>query len=265
MVATDVSMDNWFTSLGVADELLLASYNLTLVGTLRKNKAEIPPDMLETRQRQPGTSVFCFDKQKTLVKYLSKTKNKKLVILLSTIHTDRSLNKVTKKPEMIHFYNETKFGVDTFDQMCSNMNCCRKTRRWPMCVFYDLINIAAINSFVIYNSNRNRRAEKSVSRMTFMLNLKDELVIPWLQLLINTLHRPIRQDICNILNIDMVHERPVEVEKKRTICAFCPSRLRRMTTNYCNRRCQIAARIEGFKILSAKLQRAVSLGLNNLM
>jgi hypothetical protein len=113
-----VTMDNWFTSVGVADELLLASYNLTLVGTLRKNKAEIPPDMLETRQRQPGTSVFCFDKQKTLVKYLSKTKNKKLVILLSTIHTDRSLNKVTKKPEMIHFYNETKFGVDTFDQMC---------------------------------------------------------------------------------------------------------------------------------------------------
>jgi hypothetical protein len=31
------------------------------------------------------------------------------------------------------------------------------------------------------------------------------------------------------------------------------------------RRCQIAARIEGFKILSTKLQRAVSLGLNNLM
>jgi hypothetical protein len=31
------------------------------------------------------------------------------------------------------------------------------------------------------------------------------------------------------------------------------------------RRCQIAARIEDFKILSTKLQRAVSLGLNNLM
>jgi transposase len=30
-------------------------------------------------------------------------------------------------------------------------------------------------------------------------------------------------------------------------------------------RCQIAARIEGFKILSTKLQRMVSLGLNNLM
>jgi hypothetical protein len=31
------------------------------------------------------------------------------------------------------------------------------------------------------------------------------------------------------------------------------------------RRCQIAARNEDFKILSTKLQRAVSLGLNNLM
>jgi hypothetical protein len=39
----------------------------------------------------------------------------------------------------------------------------------------------------------------------------------------------------------------------------------RRASNTRYRRCQIAARIEGFKILSTKLQRAVSLGLNNLM
>ncbi|KAJ8928140.1 hypothetical protein NQ314_019320 [Rhamnusium bicolor] len=153
------------------------------------------------------------------------------------MHTDRSINVTTHKPDIIHFYNETKFGVDTFDQMSSNMNCGRKTRRWPMCVFYDMVNIASINSFIIYNSNRLRNGAKTVSRMTFALNLKDELVRPWLQLRINTptLHRPIHQDICNILNIDMLPEGPVQGEKKRTICGFCPSRLRRMTTNYCSR------------------------------
>lgn len=66
-----VTMDNWFTSVGVADELLEAPYKLTLVGTLRKNKAEIPPEMLEVRNRKPGTSMFCFDTNRTLVSYMS--------------------------------------------------------------------------------------------------------------------------------------------------------------------------------------------------
>lgn len=45
-----------------------------------------------------------------------------------------------------------------------------------MCVFYDVIKIAAINSFGIYNSNRNKNGGIAVSRTTFMLDLKDELI-----------------------------------------------------------------------------------------
>lgn len=35
----------------------------------------------------------------------------------------------SKKPTMVEFYNQTKGGVDTFDQMCSISSCSRKTRR----------------------------------------------------------------------------------------------------------------------------------------
>lgn len=42
---------------------------------------------------------------------------------------------------MVEFYNKTKGGVDTFDQMCSVMICSRK------------INMAFINSYVIYTHN----------------------------------------------------------------------------------------------------------------
>lgn len=40
-----------------------------------------------------------------------------------------------RKPEFITFYNGTKGGVDTVDQLCSNYNCAIITRRWPMVVF----------------------------------------------------------------------------------------------------------------------------------
>lgn len=79
-----------------------------------------------------------------------KPKKNKEVILLSTVHEGARVNSVTQKPEIIEFYNGTKYGVDVFDQMCSNMSCSRKTRRWSLCIFYDLLNIATINSWIIH-------------------------------------------------------------------------------------------------------------------
>ncbi|KAK9744263.1 Transposase IS4 [Popillia japonica] len=154
----NVTMDNWFTSVPVAEALLKPSYNLTIVGTIRKDKPQVPPEMICSRNRTVGTTMFCFDKEKTLVSF--KANNKKIVSLLSTMHQEGSIHPETSKPEIIHFYNSTKSGVDSLDQMCSNMNCGRKTRRWPLCVFYDMINIAAINAFVINFFNMNRANQK---------------------------------------------------------------------------------------------------------
>ena len=34
------------------------------------------------------------------------------------------------KSEIIMYYNKTKWGVDTFDQICSNNSCSRMNKRW---------------------------------------------------------------------------------------------------------------------------------------
>lgn len=226
----NITMDNWFTSVSLADELLELPYKLTIIGTLRKNKKEIPPELLKNRQR--GTSMFCFDRKKTLVSYAPKPN--KIVLLLSTLHEGASISE-NGKPDIIINYNETKSGVDTFDQLCSNMTCSRKTRRWPMCVFYGMINIATINSFVVYCHNSHKANTKPASRFQFMLNLGKSLAEPWMRQRLNipNLRRNIRQDINEILNIQPVPEPDNPMAKKRTVCSFCPSRLRRMTTNFC--------------------------------
>jgi len=82
------------------------------------------------------------------------------VTLISSAHHDSSIDPITKKPEIVLNYNATKGGVNSFDQMTNNMNCSRKTKRWPLCFFYNMLNIANVNAYVIYihnfyNKNKN--------------------------------------------------------------------------------------------------------------
>ena len=40
-------MDNWFTSLSLAEKILKNPVTLTIVGTVRGNKREIPSELLQ--------------------------------------------------------------------------------------------------------------------------------------------------------------------------------------------------------------------------
>ncbi|XP_055942630.1 piggyBac transposable element-derived protein 4-like [Argiope bruennichi] len=174
--------------------------------------------------------MYCFDQAKTQLSY--KTKPNMCVILLSTFHEKPYVNKESKKPEIIEFDNSTKGAVDTLDQMCSNMSCSRKTRRWSLCVFYDIINISLVNSHVLYGHNMTRKSEKVMSRKKFAVKLSEDLLAPWMKKRLDApaLPRSTRIIISELLKIDMVCEIPKTNESnKRKICAFCPYKLRRMT------------------------------------
>jgi len=144
----NLTCDNWYTSYPLTTELL--KKQTTIVGTLRKNKKEIPVDFQPHKNKAINSSFFGFQKEIMITSYTPK-KNK-AVILLSTMHNDTSVNSETKKPEVIHFYNSTKGGVDTVDQMCGNYSVSRRTRRWPLSIFFQLLNIAGINANILYNN-----------------------------------------------------------------------------------------------------------------
>ncbi|XP_068243792.1 piggyBac transposable element-derived protein 4-like [Palaemon carinicauda] len=55
--ARNVTFDNWYTSYPLV-ESLLHDHKLTAVGTLRKNKRDIPPEFLVTKNRPPVDSMF---------------------------------------------------------------------------------------------------------------------------------------------------------------------------------------------------------------
>ena len=54
------------------------------------------------------------------------------------------------KPEMVKYYNSTKGGVDTFDQIFHSLSTKRKYRRRPMVILYNILDTLGIASHIIY-------------------------------------------------------------------------------------------------------------------
>lgn len=142
-----VTTDNFFSSISLSENLW--KNGMTHIGTLRKNKGEVPPSFLPKKQRPAFSSMFGFHNQLTIVSYVPKVS--KAVILISSEHHSSSVEKSeTKKPHIITTYNETKGAVDTFDKLVAGFSCRRYTNRWSKNCFFFMLDAAAYNSFVLY-------------------------------------------------------------------------------------------------------------------
>lgn len=83
-------------------------------------------------------------------------------------------NNEEKKPVIIHDYNETKYGVDILDKMCHQYDTKRNSKRWPLTLFFHLLNVGAVNSANIFRSNY--KGQEKVLRRTYLTELAMELM-----------------------------------------------------------------------------------------
>ncbi|KAJ8966080.1 hypothetical protein NQ314_003749 [Rhamnusium bicolor] len=124
--ARNVTMDNWFVSIPLVKDLL-ENHKITCIGTIRKNMREVPQEFLTTK-RVLCSTLFGFTNNITLLSYIPKEKNK-IVLLVSSMHHDADIDETSenKKPEIICYYNSTKGGVDTVDELCGTYSVSRKS------------------------------------------------------------------------------------------------------------------------------------------
>jgi len=77
---------------------------------------------------------------------------------------DKAIDKNTneaRKMEIITLYNATKGGVDNMNRMTGNYSVARKSFRWPLIVFYSMLNIGGVNAQIIYQENCPHDKKKS--------------------------------------------------------------------------------------------------------
>nr|XP_061799518.1 piggyBac transposable element-derived protein 4-like [Nerophis lumbriciformis] len=171
-----LTTDNFFTSFTLADEL--KKKKMSLVGTLRKNKAEIPLQLLQLQDRALLSSLFAFTKDKCLVSYYPK-KGKNVLVLSTKHRKPQGENSSKKKPQIILDYNRCKGAVDRLDQVCGTYSVRRRAQRWPMCLFYHMVDVSCYNAFVLFTEiNPDWNAGKRYKRRLFLEELGMALIEP---------------------------------------------------------------------------------------
>ena len=136
---------------------------LYLVGTVRSNRtgflAALKNVKALQRYGERGDIRYVRDHDILYVQWL----DKRAVTLLSSMHRATEWDDATRtaridghwvqqqirRPAAVASYNEYMGGVDQFDQLASTYRLLRRAKKSWKCLFYDLIECAVINSFIL--------------------------------------------------------------------------------------------------------------------
>ena len=150
----------------------LKNKQISLLGTIRRQCREVPNCDNLLKDKPLFTSlIYRSHNDITLTAY--KVKNSKSVYLLSTLHKIVLIDAEQWKqlPETVKCYNSNKTGVDTLDQMARYHTAKSATRRWPMAVFFNCLDLATINAWVLFR----KVTGSTISQRDFLLQLISSL------------------------------------------------------------------------------------------
>lgn len=149
--------DNWYTSVGLARELLKNETHL--VGTLRKNRKHFPKEIVSTKLKRGQYIAKESEDGITVLRW----RDKRDVLVLSTKHSVRFQTVIKhrrqiSKPKIVVDYNKAKGAVDLSDQMTAYQTPLRKSIKWYKKIGIDLLlNIAMVNALILYQSVTNTK------------------------------------------------------------------------------------------------------------
>ena len=187
-------IDNFYTSPKLLLDLL--DKDTFACGTVRQNRKGLPSNIDKLER---GEAVFKKHLSLTYVHW----KDKRDVFCLSTFHGNTMSNFTTRRldtrdiqrPDLVSSYNKYMGGVDHMDQMLSYYTIGKKTIKWYKRIFWRLIDMAIVNSFVLYNMCHPL---KRMSHNVFRLQLADSLVTDWMNakslIVVSLGRRPLRSD-----------------------------------------------------------------------
>ena len=79
---------------------------------------------------------------------------------------------------MVAEYNKYMLGVDKLDQLVSYYSFPHKSLKWWRKVFFWLVEVAVVNSYVIYKEQKLKHNERPITHLAYQRSLIDMLTKP---------------------------------------------------------------------------------------
>lgn len=256
-----IFMDNFYTSTHLFQHLL--DRKTLACGTTRKDRRGFPSELKDARWEKKARRGEIRWLRDCNILYLQ-WKDRRVVNMMSTVHTAN--DKVTAKrrekrgnswteisvakPLLIHDYNAGMLGVDKSDQMIGYYNVLMRSVRWWKTLFFHCIDIACVNSFILFQAHRKLHpeiAELSRNAGYDHLAFREELVHQLLSLddarparsappppppsARRMLHKPEKVDRRN--NCKLCYEKKKTELKTNVFCSTCKVHLCFTTARNC--------------------------------
>ena len=169
----------------------LLQVEVVATGTLNTNHKGVPKEVIEIKNyvdKLPrGTGYYLRNNGSDITYFV--WRDTKTVTVASTAFPAHSENTVARRikdpvtglsgtkdvpcPLMLETYNKSMGGVDKSDQLISYHKISRRTKKYWKTIFFHYIDIAVVNSHVLYNFVCLQQAKKPVSENVF----RDKLIL----------------------------------------------------------------------------------------
>lgn len=137
-------------------DILLAN-NTSFTGTAIKNRKDLPPVHEKRFIVLAGETIAFRNGRLLAMAWRAKTKKKPL-IMVSSCGSAKPVTVTTRsgsvsKPAVVNSYNPSMNGVDIADQLTVFYSFVRKTRKWWRKLFFYFLEVAVVNSYIIYKQS----------------------------------------------------------------------------------------------------------------
>ena len=148
-----VFTDRYYTSIPLAQAF--ADRSTSFTGTSMRNRAELPDPIRLTPSRLADDEVKAFRADRLLALEWRAAKKKSLIMISTESSSNmvqiqsRGTQQEVQKLFVVNHYNHSMNGVDRADQYTVYYSFIRKARKWWRKLFFWLLEVAAVNSYIL--------------------------------------------------------------------------------------------------------------------
>lgn len=174
--------DRYFTSPEVATELL--NMKCFITGTVMHNRGNLPKNLKketknlkkgEIRSQRNEDLLLLSWRDRRVVQVLS-SNNRGSKVETTDIPSRWQNRPPTVKPNVVLDYINRMGSVDKSDHFVASYKFVRKTKKWYRKIFFWLLEVAVVNSYILYKDVQENRNNKSLAHREFRLCLVCALV-----------------------------------------------------------------------------------------